>query len=107
MKEEGSYYISGSLEKMCHLQVSLLPLASGDIVTSKRYARHLQVTDKIKGSKKVFQRSEKSFFHLRKIIAESIARRRGVKQKNVERDTLPNLMRYALTLTGVMRVNFA
>ena len=46
---EGLSALNGTLEKMCHLQVSLSLQASDAIVTSKRRTRHLQVTDKIKG----------------------------------------------------------
>jgi hypothetical protein len=46
---EGLSALNGTLEKMCHLQVSLSSQASVAIVTSKRRTRHLQVTDKIKG----------------------------------------------------------
>jgi hypothetical protein len=71
-KMEGLNFLCRTLEKMCHLQVSLSSQASVAIVTSKRRTRHKQVTDKIKGKKKVFQRLEKTFSHLRKIIAERL-----------------------------------
>ena len=77
-KMEGLSALNGTLEKiekMCHLQhlqVSLSSQASVAIVTCKRRTRHLQVTDKIKGLKKVFHRLEKTFSHLRKIIAERL-----------------------------------
>ena len=46
---EGLNFLCRTLEKICHLQVSLSSQASDAIVTSKRRTRHLQVTDKIKG----------------------------------------------------------
>jgi len=48
-KMEGLSALNGTLEKMCHLQVSLSSQASVTIITCKRRTRHLQVTDKIKG----------------------------------------------------------
>ena len=67
---EGLSYLCEALEKMRHLQVSLSSQASDTIVTSKRRTHHLQVTDNLEGSKKVFRRLEKSFSNLRKIITE-------------------------------------
>ena len=59
---KGLSYLCGALEKMCHLQVSLSSQASDTIVTRKRRTRHLQVTDDLESSNKVFRRLEKNIF---------------------------------------------
>ena len=62
------FYYIGTLEKMCHLQVSLSSQASDGYITSKCRTHHLQVTRDFEGKKNISRRYGKSFSHLRQIF---------------------------------------
>jgi len=75
---------------MRHLQVSLSSQASEACITSKRRARHLQVTDSFEGSEKVFSLVRKIIFTPEKNYHEGRCTQKRRKTKKWSRRCVDN-----------------